>query len=233
MVSTWQVAQPIFVNSSAPCFTSGVAAAVSSLAGAFSERMKLAKWSISSRLLSVGSGRLLGSVIFVGSVFGTVVVTGGLQMVVTSVFCRRFVIPISFKYASPANASRLACWSFQPKRPMRSFPSLSGTSTLMACPQIFPCDALALFLANFEQSLVGDGFHVSVAERVRGEAGGAHGLRLGHAFLNLGADGAVIHQVPVLDDLRSVIDRDLRILELAVCVEMSHAQLGDLAGGSA
>src|ERR1700687_3999171 len=73
---------------------------------------------------------LLGSVIFVGSVFGTVVASGGLQRVVTSVFCRLLVIPISFRYASPANASKLACWSCQPKRPIRSLPSLSGTSTL-------------------------------------------------------------------------------------------------------
>ncbi len=29
-----------------------------------------------------------------------------------------------------------------------------------------------------------------------------------------------------------MIDRDLRILELVVCVQMSHAQLGDLAGGT-
>jgi hypothetical protein len=74
-----------------------VAAAVSSRVGAFSERIKLAKWSISSRLLSLGSGRLLGSVILVGSLFGIVVVTVGLQIVVTSVFCSEFVIPISFK----------------------------------------------------------------------------------------------------------------------------------------
>src|ERR1019366_5707210 len=46
------------------------------------------------------------------------------------------------------------------------------------------------------------------------------------------ADGTVIHEVPILDDLRAVIDRDLRILKLAVRVEMSHTQFGNLTGGS-
>jgi hypothetical protein len=74
------------VNSSAPRFASELAAVDSSRAGALRERIKLAKWSISSKLLSLGSGTLFGSVIFVGSGFGIVVVTGGLQAVVTSVF---------------------------------------------------------------------------------------------------------------------------------------------------
>src|SRR3981189_1960952 len=97
---------------------------------------------MSSRLLPVGSGRLLGSVIFVGSVFGIVVVTGGLQIVVTSSFCNRLVIPISFRYASVASASRLACWSFHPERPRGAPPWLPGTKAFAACPHIFLCEAL-------------------------------------------------------------------------------------------
>jgi len=54
----------------------------------------------------------------------------------------------------------------------------------------------------------------------------------GDAFLNLGADGAVIYQVPILDDFRSMIDRDLRILELPWAVEMSYAEFGNLGRGS-
>src|SRR5262249_34881542 len=91
---------------------------------------------------------------------------------------------------------------------------------------------LALFLADLDQRFVGNRLHISIAERVGSDARRAYGFLPRYALLNLGANGAVIHQVPILDDLRSVIDRDLRILEPAVRVEMSHAQLGNLAGGS-
>jgi hypothetical protein len=89
-----------------------------------------------------------------------------------------------------------------------------------------------LFFANFEQGLIGDSFNISVPERVRAESSRVYRLRRGYPFLNLRADGAVIHEVAILDDFHSMIDRDLRILELAVGVEMSDPQLGDLTGGS-
>src|SRR2546429_7976277 len=98
----------MLANSLAPCLTPGADAAVSSLAGAFSDRMKLAKWWISSRLLSVGSGRLVGSVIFVGSGFGNVVATGGLQTVVTSGFWRLVVVSLSVQKTSTGKGSRRA-----------------------------------------------------------------------------------------------------------------------------
>src|SRR6266404_5769724 len=90
----------------------------------------------------------------------------------------------------------------------------------------------ALILADLEQGLVGNGLNISVPERVRGDAGSAHGFPVGYTFLNLGADGAVIHEVPILDDLRSVVNGNLRILEPAVDVDMSDAHFGDLAGGA-
>src|SRR5438132_5496622 len=43
----------------------------------------------------------------------------GLQTVVTSSGANWFVTPISLRYASDENESKLACWSFQPNRPMR------------------------------------------------------------------------------------------------------------------
>ena len=107
-----------------------------------------------------------------------------------------------------------------------------GYEHLDRLPANLSAGRFALILANLEHGFVGNSFHISVAEGVGSEAGGAHGLGFRYTFLNLGADGAVIHQVPILDDLRSVIDRDLWSLELVVGIEMSDAQFRHLAGGS-
>ena len=47
-------------------------------------------------------------------------------------------MPISFRYASAENESRLACWFFQPKRATRLVPPASVTGTLITLPQIAP-----------------------------------------------------------------------------------------------
>ena len=68
---------------------------------------------------------------------------------VFSVSSSRLVIPISFRYASAANDSRLACWFFQPKRPPRTLPGASSTGTWMNWPRIWPllCPGCALAIA--------------------------------------------------------------------------------------
>jgi hypothetical protein len=90
----------------------------------------------------------------------------------------------------------------------------------------------ALFFANVEQGFVSDSFNISVTERVRSESRGAYRLTSRYVLLNLGANGAVIHEVAIPDDFSSMIDRDLRILKLAMGIEMSHPYFGDLAGGA-
>ena len=39
------------------------------------------------------------------------------------------VMPISLRYASAANDFKLACWSFQPNRPVRTALPASSTGT--------------------------------------------------------------------------------------------------------
>src|ERR1017187_10283174 len=60
-----------------------------------------------------------------------------------------------------------------------------------------PVRSFALFLAKSNQGLVGDGFNITVPERIGGEPSSAYRLCRGYALLNLGADGAVIHEVPI------------------------------------
>jgi len=87
-----------------------------------------------------------------------------------------------------------------------------------------------LVSADLKQRLVGDGFHVAVAESIRRDSGSANLFRRGNTLLNLGADGAVVDKVPVSDGLCAMIDRNPRILELAAGVEMPNPQFCDLAG---
>src|SRR5690348_9741479 len=99
---TWQTAHPILLNRSEPRSAAGVFARTASGGGAFDDRMNRAKRSTSAS--PSGPGLSLGS-------------AAALQMVVTSSGNNDVVIPISFKYASPENESRLACWFFHPNRP--------------------------------------------------------------------------------------------------------------------
>src|SRR5215510_12017155 len=105
-----------------PACASGVAARSASTGGALVERMKSAKSSTSTPSLS-GSATLSNS-------------ATDRPFDVFSVGCSGLVIPISFKYASAENDNRLACWSFQPKRPARVAPGCSKTATLITCPRM-------------------------------------------------------------------------------------------------
>src|SRR5258708_29351932 len=111
-VSTWQVAQPILSKRPKPFFAAALLASCESRAGAFVARIKRAKRSISERPSDPGLS------------FGSEVL---LHRLVTSLGCRRLVMPISLRYASPANDSRLAGWSFHPKR---ATPNCPGDCTM-------------------------------------------------------------------------------------------------------
>ena len=87
--------QPIELNRFDPATASAVPASAASRGGALVERMKLANTSMS---LSASSGS--------GTVSNAAT---ELPSDVFSVGCRRLVTPISFRYASAENESRLAC----------------------------------------------------------------------------------------------------------------------------
>src|SRR5437660_3958557 len=101
MLVTWHELQPIALNTLAPAFT---AAVIGPRGGTFDERIKRANASMS--FTSSGSGTVSNA-------------ATDRPFEVFSVGNSRLVMPISFKYASPANDSRLACCVFQPKRPKR------------------------------------------------------------------------------------------------------------------
>jgi len=81
-VSTWQVAQPILSKSARPFFATTLPATCASRAGALLARMNRAKRSISESPSDPGVS------------FGSVAL---LQIFVTSLGCRRLVMPISFR----------------------------------------------------------------------------------------------------------------------------------------
>src|SRR5207244_11009567 len=95
MLVTWQMLQPIWLNRFDPATASAVPASAASRGGALVERMKFAKTAMSLSTSS-GSGTLSNA-------------ATELPSDVFSVGCRRLVTPISFRYASAENESRLAC----------------------------------------------------------------------------------------------------------------------------
>src|SRR5262252_9206193 len=133
--ATWQVVQPIESNEFAPAFASAVAASAASRGGAFVERMKAANSSMSPSLSSPQVPDEFTHGVLSGTLSNAAT---ELPIDVFSVLTSRLVIPISFKYASPANDSRLAFWFFHPKRPARTDPGDSRTGTWISCPRIAP-----------------------------------------------------------------------------------------------
>src|SRR5262249_4008533 len=127
MWRVWQMPQPIWLNRFDPASASAVAASAVSRGGAFVERMNAENTSMSP---SGSSPQVtLGSATH-GALSGTVSNAATERPSdVFSVRLNRFVIPISFRYASDENESRLACWFFQPKRPTRLLPGASSTGT--------------------------------------------------------------------------------------------------------
>ena len=88
-------------------------------------RMKSAKWSMSAFPVS-GSTASSGSATLSYFASSAALPLGGF-----SFGNRRLVMPISFRYASPANASSVACCAFQPKRPTRVLPLATSVTTEM------------------------------------------------------------------------------------------------------
>src|ERR1700687_1040146 len=86
IASTWQVAQPILSKRVRPFLAAAPLASCASRAGALVARMKRAKRSISER--PSGPGLSFGSEAL-------------LQRLVTSLGCRRLVMPICLREASP------------------------------------------------------------------------------------------------------------------------------------
>ena len=117
-VATWQVAQPMLLNAVWPRVT---AAVIGPRGGAFRERMKLVK-AVMSPPSSSGSA--------VRSNAAT-----ELPFELFSVGASGLVMPISLRYASIANDSRLACWFFQPNRAPRTTSPASVTGTWMNVPR--------------------------------------------------------------------------------------------------
>src|SRR5258708_2773175 len=128
----WQILQPIALNRFDPATALAVAASAVSRGGTLVARKKLAKAVMSSSLSSphVWPARATG-------VHGWLSGTGSnplpkptnLPIDVFSTRLNLFVIPISFRYASDENESRLACWFFHPNRPPRTAPLASSTGT--------------------------------------------------------------------------------------------------------
>src|SRR3981189_612582 len=100
---------------------------------------------------------------------------------------------------------------------------------------VFP----ALVLGKVNKSLIGDGFHESIAENVQRNAEGTNVLRIWNAFLNfrggegpIRANGAVVHQGATLDDFGATGDGDLARLEFAVGAAVANAQFRNLGGAA-
>src|SRR5262245_18185452 len=130
IVGVWQIPQPMELKRLWPILASAVAASTVSRGGTFVARMKAANTLMSS----VGSSPQVtpgfatqSALSGTGSISAT-----DLPSDVFSTRLNRLVIPISFRYASDENDSRLACWFFQPKRPtlvtLELFASRIGTS---------------------------------------------------------------------------------------------------------
>ncbi len=98
---------------------------------------------------------------------------------------------------------------------------------------------LALLLGEIDKSLIGNGLHESIAQKIQRNAEGANLFRVRHALLNfragegaVRADGAVVHQGTAFDNLGSAGDGDFGILKFAVGAAMTSAQFIDLAGAA-
>src|SRR5260370_42199008 len=98
---------------------------------------------------------------------------------------------------------------------------------------------LALLFGELNKSLIRDGFHEAIAQKIQRNAEGTNVLGIRNVLLNLGAgergvgaDRAVVHEIAAFNDLAAVIDRNLRILKLAIGPSTPNAQFTDLAGSS-
>ena len=93
-----------------------------------------------------------------------------------------------------------------------------------------------LIVGDSHQSVAVNGLNKSVPQRVQGGAERTNSFRTGYPLLCLRASGPVIHQRTIRNDDRisvAVLDGDVGIDEVAERIEMSRAQLGDLADSTA
>ena len=126
------------------------------------------------------------------------------------------VMPISLRYASAANDTRLACWFFQPNRPTRGSPvGLEHGRERDGAAQ-----GRRLILANPQERRVGDRFDEAGAERVRRDAERADGV-----FVDDGLDDVRVRRA-------RMHERTAERLEELVAHEPARAVLGDLAGAA-
>src|SRR5262249_36597620 len=93
-----------------------------------------------------------------------------------------------------------------------------------------------LLLRELDERLIRERFDESIAEQRYGHADGADRLGVGHTLLDfrtgkrrVGTDGTVIHQRAAGNHLAAVSDRNLRILEVSIAIQVTRANLGDLA----
>src|SRR5437868_14649724 len=107
--------QPMELNRLEPATASPVPASAGSRGGALVARMKLANAKISSSASSpqVPAGGLAQGVLS-GARSNAVPKPTNLPSDVFSTRLNLLVIPISFRYASDENETRLACWFFHP-----------------------------------------------------------------------------------------------------------------------
>src|ERR1700720_4810605 len=125
----WQISRPSLVKALGPAGAGAMPAASRSRGGTFVDRRKRTK---ASSWVPLGASAVAGSL---GSGATSKAVTG-LPFDVFSLGNRGLVIPISLRKASAEKETRLACWFFQPKRPMRITPGASSTGTWMMAPAI-------------------------------------------------------------------------------------------------
>lgn len=90
----------------------------------------------------------------------------------------------------------------------------------------------ALLPTNLQKCLIGDRFHVAIAQRARDKAHGTHRFGLWNVLLDFRTDGAVVYQGSILDHFSAMIDGDFGVLKQTVCIDVSDPQFGDLAGST-
>ena len=98
---------------------------------------------------------------------------------------------------------------------------------------------LTLLPGEVHESLIRDGFHKAIAQKIQRNAESADFFRVRHAFLDFRAgeravrtNGAVVHQSAALDDFCSASNWYVWIDELAFGSTMADAQFGNLAGAA-
>src|SRR5258708_29828600 len=83
---------------------------------------------------------------------------------------------------------------------------------------------LLLFRGDSDERVVIDGFHKSIPQGVEGSPQCADVFRRRYALLGLRADSAIIHDGPPGNRVLSVVDKDGRVYEIAICIVVANAE---------